>query len=89
MEMKVMSKYLIGMKKVIYATISFLLMTVVILGTSGQLYPTLVAVVIGVLLFLSAKTKRGKKWWRTWCRVGLEFDLMFRNQVDNKNNKQQ
>ena len=66
----------------IYSTISILLIVVVIFGISGQFVPMMISVVLGALLYASAKTKRGRKWWRTWYRVGIEFDLFLKGQVN-------
>lgn len=73
----------------IYTAVSLCIMVVIILVISGKIVPTLLAIVLIFIMRIVFTSPKGKRWWRTWYRVGLEFDRFFENQVKITNNKQQ
>ncbi len=74
------------MKRItIYTVVSMMILLVIILATSGSLVAALLAIVIlAAYMIFFAKTERGRKWWRTWYRVGLEFDRFLEGRVNSK-----
>lgn len=72
------------MKRIaIYTVVSMMIMLVVLLAVSDNLMAALLAIVISMAyIVFFAKTKLGRKWWRTWCRVGLEFDHFLESRVN-------
>ena len=71
------------MKRIlIYTAVSTMIMLVVILVISGEIVPAIIAMVLSVAyMWFFIVTERGRKWWRTWYRVGLEFDRFLENRV--------
>ena len=74
------------MKRIaIYTVVSMMIMLVIILAINGNFVAALLAIAISVayMYFFNA-TERGRKWWRTWYRVGLEFDRFLEGRVSSK-----
>lgn len=65
----------------IYTAVSLCIMAVIILIVSGEIVPALVAIALVCVMRIVFTSPRGKRWWRTWYRVGLEFDRFLENQV--------
>ena len=74
------------MKRIaIYTVVSMMIMLVIILAISGNFVAALLAIAISVAyMYFFTTTERGRKWWRTWYRVGLEFDRFLEGRVNSK-----
>ena len=74
------------MKRIaIYTVVSMMIMLVIILAISGNFVAALLAIAISVAYrYFFITTERGRKWWRTWYRVGLEFDRFLEGRVSSK-----
>lgn len=75
------------MKKwAIYTIVSAMIMFVILLLISGNIYAIILALPVSFayVWFFNA-TERGAAWWFTWRRVGLEFENFLNGKVSNNN----
>ena len=59
----------------IYTVVSLLIMVVIILIASGEILPALAGCALMYLMRIVFKTPKGKKWLKTWYKVGYSFQL--------------
>lgn len=65
----------------IYTVVSLLIMVVVILIASGEILPALAGCVLMYLMRIVFKTPKGKKWLKTWYKVGYSFQLYLESRL--------
>lgn len=63
---------------IVYSLTTLAIIVVVVLASSGEYVPCVIAVVMTIVMRFVFTSRRGRKWWLTWYRVGLEFDMFLR-----------
>ena len=65
----------------IHTVVNVLIVAVVLLVSSGEAVQTIVGLALMVAMRMAFRTPRGKKWWKTWYKVGYSFQLYLKGRL--------